>query len=79
MPSWPSENGYPAAEMKNVERRLKDLEIRISPKEAKKPLKIVVVYNDDEIPPAEPGDGERLIVRVIKTITSNPADVADLD
>jgi len=54
---------------KNLERRLKDLEIRISPKKAKKPLQIVVVYND-EIPPPEKGDGERLIIRVIKTITT---------
>jgi len=64
---------------KKVEQRLKDLEIKISPPEAKKPLKIIVVYNDDEIPPPKKGDGERLIVRVIKTITSNPADVEGLD
>jgi hypothetical protein len=63
---------------KNLERRLKDLEIRISPKEDKKPLKIVVVYNDDEIPPADPADGERLIVRVIKTIVSNREEAAAL-
>ena len=64
---------------KKVEQRLKDLEIKISPPETKKPLKIVVVYNDDEIPPQEKDGRERLIIRVIKTITSNPADVEDLD
>ena len=63
---------------KKIERRLRDLEIKISPPEAKK-LKVVVVYNDDEIPPAEDGDeSERLIVRVIKTIVSNREEAAAL-
>jgi len=60
-----------------IERRLKDLELKIHPKETKKPLQIIVVH-DDEVPKPKRDGSEVLIIRVVKTVTSNPADVADL-
>jgi len=57
---------------KKIEQRLRDLEIRISPKEDKKPLQIIVVH-DNEIPRPKDDGSEVLVIRIIKTITSNPA------
>ena len=56
---------------KKIEQRLRDLEIRISPKEDK-PLQIIVVH-DNEIPRPKDDGSEVLVIRIIKTITSNPA------
>ena len=55
--------------VKKIEKRLKDLEIRITPKEMKKPLQVVVVYGDEIAKPKRDGS-EVVVVRIIKTITS---------